>query len=106
MDNELKKQAMGIVNHLFDLAGVSPEKRQEINDKADEYMYEQLTIQRVLGGDNMDKKWDLLKDSGLDEKHPLSETELLISDRCDSCGSNDIFYYTNIGNYCFSCKPF
>ena len=45
-ENELKKQAMGIVNQLFDLAEVPVEKRQEINDKADEYMTEQL----MLGG--------------------------------------------------------
>lgn len=43
-ESELKKQAMGIVNQLFDLAEVPVEKRQEINDKADEYITEQLRL--------------------------------------------------------------
>jgi histidinol phosphatase-like enzyme len=46
-NNKLKKQAMGIVNQLYDLAEVQVDKRQQINDKADEYMIEQLLIQRV-----------------------------------------------------------
>lgn len=44
---ELKKKAMGIVNQLFDLVEVPVEKRQELNDKADEYMVEQLMFHNV-----------------------------------------------------------
>ena len=44
---ELKKKAMGIVNQLFDLVEVPVEKRQEVNDKADEYMMEQLMLHNV-----------------------------------------------------------
>ena len=42
---EDKKKAMTIVNQLFDLAEVSVEKRQEVNDKADEYVMQQLALQ-------------------------------------------------------------
>ena len=43
MDKDrLKKGCMGIVNQLFDLAEVPVEKRQAINDKADEYLQEQF----------------------------------------------------------------
>ena len=44
---KLKKKAMGIVNQLFDLVEVPVEKRQEVNDKADEYMVEQLMLHNV-----------------------------------------------------------
>ena len=40
--NKLEKECMGIVNQLFDLAEVPVEKRQSINDKADEYLQEQF----------------------------------------------------------------
>ena len=38
---------MGIVNQLFDLVEAPVEKRQEVNDKADEYMVEQLMLHNV-----------------------------------------------------------
>ena len=41
-DKQLFKQCMGIVNQLFDLAEVCVEKRQAINDKADEYIFKQI----------------------------------------------------------------
>jgi uncharacterized protein YcbK (DUF882 family) len=40
--NEIKKKCMGIVNQLFDLTELSPEIRQSINDKADEYLFKQV----------------------------------------------------------------
>jgi len=40
--------AMNIVNQLFDLAEVSVEKRQEINDKADVFVNEMLDRYRVI----------------------------------------------------------
>lgn len=40
--NRLKKECMGIVNQLFDLAEVSVEKRQAINDRADKYVQKQF----------------------------------------------------------------
>lgn len=46
-ERELKKKAIGIVNQLFDLVEVPVEKRQEVNDKADEYMVEQLMLHNV-----------------------------------------------------------
>ena len=42
--NKLEKQAIGIVAQLFDLAEVSVDKRQEINDKSYDYMIEQLRL--------------------------------------------------------------
>jgi len=41
-ENRFKREIMGIVNQLFDLAEVPVEKRQAINDKADEYLQEQF----------------------------------------------------------------
>lgn len=41
-NNELKKECMGIVNQLYDLAEVPVDKRQAVNDRADEYMFEQV----------------------------------------------------------------
>jgi hypothetical protein len=38
----LKRECMGIINQLFDLAEVSVIKRQEINDQADQYLYNQF----------------------------------------------------------------
>lgn len=45
--NKLEKQAIGIVAQLFDLAEVPVEKRQQINDKAYDYMLEQLHLHSV-----------------------------------------------------------
>lgn len=53
---QLKKECMGIVNQLFDLAEVSVEKRQEINDAADKYVFEQFL--RLKGLDNDIKKME------------------------------------------------
>ncbi|MCF7796120.1 hypothetical protein K9M42_03430 [Patescibacteria group bacterium] len=39
---KFKKQCMGIVNQLFDLAEVPVKKRQAINDEADEYVQDQV----------------------------------------------------------------
>jgi len=52
--NQLKKECMGIVNQLFDLAEVGVEKRQAINDIADKYLFEQIL--RLKGLDNDIKK--------------------------------------------------
>ena len=41
-EKELKKECIGIVNQLFDLAEVPVEKRQAINDNADEYILSQV----------------------------------------------------------------
>lgn len=78
--NRFKKECMGIVNQLFDLAEVSVEKRQAINDKADEYLQEQFLRlfavsgrseqfncgkERVFGEDRCDKQCnDCLKEYG------------------------------------------
>jgi hypothetical protein len=40
--NELSKECMGIINQLFDLTEISVEKRQSINDIADEYLKNQI----------------------------------------------------------------
>jgi hypothetical protein len=40
--NQLKRELMGIVNQLFDLAEVPVTKRQAINDIAHDYMYAQI----------------------------------------------------------------
>lgn len=48
-NNKLEKQAIGIVAQLFDLAEVPVEKRQQINDKAYDYMFEQLRLHSVVG---------------------------------------------------------
>lgn len=40
--NTLKKISMGIVNQLYDLAEVPVEKRQAINDIADQYLLVQI----------------------------------------------------------------
>ena len=45
----LEKQAMAIVAQLFDLAEVSVDKRQEINDVAYDYVTEKLTLTDVSG---------------------------------------------------------
>jgi len=45
--NKLEKQAIGIVSQLFDLAEVPVKKRQEINDKAYDYMTQQLRLHGV-----------------------------------------------------------
>jgi len=37
-NNEFRKQCMGIVNQLYDLADVPVDKRQKINDMADKYL--------------------------------------------------------------------
>ena len=41
-ENELSKECMGIINQLFDLTEISVEKRQSINDIADEYLKNQI----------------------------------------------------------------
>ena len=46
---KLEKQAMAIVSQLFDLAEVSVDKRQEINDVAYDYVTEQLILTGVSG---------------------------------------------------------
>jgi hypothetical protein len=69
-NNKLKKQAMGIVNQLYDLAEVQVDKRQQINDKADEYMIEQLLIQRVSNQGELlrnQEEW-LIKNTALSGK--------------------------------------
>jgi hypothetical protein len=38
----LEKQAIGIINQLYDLAEVPVEKRQAINDEADKYLLDQV----------------------------------------------------------------
>ena len=38
-DKNLYRLAMNIVNQLFELAGTSTEKRQEINDSCDQFVY-------------------------------------------------------------------
>jgi hypothetical protein len=48
INNKLEKQAIGIVAQLFDLAEVPVEKRQEINDIAYDYMFEQLRLHSVV----------------------------------------------------------
>ncbi len=52
-NNKLKKECMGIVNQLFDLAEVPVEKRQEINDAADKYVFEQ--VMRLINDDIIDE---------------------------------------------------
>ena len=47
--NKLEKQAIEIVAQLFDLAEVSVEKRQQINDTAYDYMLEQLRLRSSIG---------------------------------------------------------
>ena len=42
VDNTLKKQCVGIVNQLYDLAEVSVDKRQSINDISDDYLIHQF----------------------------------------------------------------
>ncbi len=39
---KLAKECIGIVNQLYDLAEVPTEKRQDINDKADKYLLDQV----------------------------------------------------------------
>ncbi len=39
---ELQHTSMKIVNNLFEMAEISVEKRQELNDKADKYVLEIL----------------------------------------------------------------
>jgi phosphosulfolactate synthase (CoM biosynthesis protein A) len=48
INNKLEKQAIGIVAQLFDLAEVPVEKRQEVNDTAYDYMFEQLRLHSVV----------------------------------------------------------
>lgn len=40
--NELKKICMGLVNQLYDLAEVPVDKRQSINDAADDYIFDAI----------------------------------------------------------------
>lgn len=72
--NRFKKECMGIVNQLFDLAEVPIEKRQAINDKADEYMQEQFLR--------------LFAVSGRSEKLPNYAKKGYY---CGVCGSTDFF---------------
>ena len=56
----LEKQAMAIVAQLFDLAEVSVDKRQEINDVAYDYVTEKLTLTDVssmFSAKQMEEAW-------------------------------------------------
>ena len=64
-DRKTRKIAMGIVSQLFDLAEVPVEKRQEINDIADDYIkqlelfYNQIPLDRIWLFAMFMKDWHL-----------------------------------------------
>ena len=47
---DIRKECVGIINQLYDLAEVPTEKRQAINDKADKYLLDQVL--RLCGVSN------------------------------------------------------
>ena len=72
----IKKECIGIVNQIFDLAEVPVKKRQEINDKADKYLQKQVL--RLCG---------VVKSFYCNRcKLPFTKEEVEVNEHCNNCG--------------------